>query len=237
MNKTFIRIILASIFITILFAFSAYAGEWHSENGYWQYNENGTDIKNQWRTIDGRDYLFNSEGRLLGDAGYPVNAPAGLDEGFWAETKKYALQNNSYWQTALDLVNQTRIASGLKPLVLNYDLCMAATYRCVESTHWMTWEHYIGSGYRCDTIIGPISENRIRNTLGENIAYHLASGRYASLGVDYRLHQMDGELKGCPSHLANILHAPFYAFGAGLTIMPVSGEFESSATYFQLFLD
>ena len=234
MKKYLLRTVVTAILLCLMLCGEAWAGEWHSEKGYWEYAENGSNVTNQWRTIDGVDYLFDGSGKLLGDNGYSVDCPPGLLPNTWAETKTQALMYNGYWNQALDLINQTRIANGVQPLTLDYDLCIAATYRCIEAVANLNFTHYINGVRRVDAILGPETGNRQRVGKGENMDSIHSTGSCRTYDMGKRLPEMDQDLKTSQGHFENIVRAEFTKCGIGLAISEGSdGKLHSE--YVQIF--
>lgn len=207
-----------SLIFIILLSFDVYAGEWKNDKGYWEYAENGSNVTNQWRTIDGVDYLFDGSGKLLGDNGYSVECPNGLLPNLWKKTKEQAQIYNKNWQQGVDLINQTRAQNGVQPLVIDYDLCMAATYRCVEAIANQNWDHYIDGVLRIDQVIGPVTNNRYRRAKGENMGGFCATGHYVNYDGSPAVIELSKGLKESPGHFKVMIQPNFTRCGVGLTI-------------------
>ena len=234
MKKYLLRTVVTAILLCLMLCGEAWAGEWHSEKGYWEYAENGSNVTNQWRTIDGVDYLFDGSGKLLGDNGYSVDCPPGLLPNTWAETKTQAQKYNKFWQWGVDLINQTRNENGVQPLTIDYDLCMAATYRCVEAIVNMNFTHYIGNSLRVDAVIGPATNRRYVSAVGENISHRFAWGSRIDYEGTNTVRDLDAGLKGSPGHFKVMTHAPLTKCGIGLAIYP-GDDGKVHSVYVQIF--
>ena len=65
---------------------------WSHEGGDWQYLEDGEPVRDEWRYIDGRWYVFDAAGRMIhdswhldGDTYYYVGADGGMLSGQWLD--------------------------------------------------------------------------------------------------------------------------------------------------------
>lgn len=89
-----IKIMISAIALSTSLCFSAFAGDWKSDNNGWKYqNDDGSYVKNSWKEINGKWYYFNEGGLMLSDTttpdGYAVN-----ESGEWVE-QKTATKSNS----------------------------------------------------------------------------------------------------------------------------------------------
>lgn len=60
-----VSVILVSLVCIMLFSIFTYAGEWKQEGANWKYIENGEEVKDQQKRIDGTWYYFGEDGNLL----------------------------------------------------------------------------------------------------------------------------------------------------------------------------
>lgn len=70
--------------MTVLFAGTAFAGEWKHDNaGWWYQNDDGSCQQNKWfQDTDGKYYYFNTSGYMLTDTTTPDGYQVGAD-GAW----------------------------------------------------------------------------------------------------------------------------------------------------------
>lgn len=70
--------------MTVLFAGTAFAGEWKRDNvGWWYQNDDGSYQQNRWlQDTDGKYYYFNESGYMLSDTTTPDGYQVGTD-GAW----------------------------------------------------------------------------------------------------------------------------------------------------------
>lgn len=82
-----IKVIISAIVLSASLCFTAFAGEWKSDNNGWKYqNDNGSYAENSWKEINGKWYYFNERGYMLSSTttpdGYAVN-----ESGEWIQSK------------------------------------------------------------------------------------------------------------------------------------------------------
>ena len=107
--------------------------------------------------------------------------------------------------------------------MLDYDLCMAATYRCVEAVSTLNFDHFgKGGALIADQLISPVTGGRYPSVHGENISCVHSTGAAKSFDIEKRLPTMDANLKSSPTHYANIIQPMFTRCGIGLAILPGS---------------
>lgn len=136
------RLITATLFVTALMSFSAYAGQWQQDStGWWYQNDDGSYPVNQWQEIDGKQYYFGADGYMLSNTTTPDGYQVGAD-GAWvvdgvvqtisssqnnAQTTQHSVSNISY--TADSVTNALSINDWI------YDSGFGSTYHIFEITN------------------------------------------------------------------------------------------------------
>lgn len=153
MKKRVRRLLTVGGVVCLLLANSivALAAGWEQSGDGWYYRGNsGELLKNNWVYDGGNNYYLGGDGRMLTgehmivyrtcrfdeggalvEEGAPVDV-TGLD---LAKLQKAQRAVQDYWPgivAGYDMVNEERVKNGANPTMLNYDLCVAAAYRCQQ---------------------------------------------------------------------------------------------------------
>lgn len=153
MRKTLKRIgvVVLTCFMTVGVSLTAFGAGWEQQGNDWYYRGNsGEYLKNNWVYVDGKNYYLGADGKMLTgehtivyrackfdesgalvEEGAPVEVP-GLNMEDLNTAQKAVRDCWSAIERGYEMVNEQRIANGAAPTLLNYDLCVAAAYRCIE---------------------------------------------------------------------------------------------------------
>lgn len=153
MRKTLKRIgvVVLTCFMTVGVSLTAFGAGWEQQGNDWYYRGNsGEYLKNNWVYVDGKNYYLGADGKMLTgehtivyrackfdesgalvEEGAPVDVP-GLNMEDLNTAQKAVQDCWSAIERGYEMVNEQRIANGAAPTLLNYDLCVAAAYRCIE---------------------------------------------------------------------------------------------------------
>lgn len=120
------------------------------------------------------------------------------------ESKSVAADNMEYYLEVLNLVNEIRKQAGVAPVVLDEQLCNAATMRALEMNYSQNFSHTRPNGTSCFTVFDTFGIPGF--SFGENIA--AGYGSPASVVEGW---------KNSPGHYANMINASFTKIGIGMS--------------------
>ncbi|MDO5406548.1 MAG: CAP domain-containing protein [Eubacteriales bacterium] len=139
------------------------AAGWEQSGEGWYYHANsGNFLDSSWVCDNGKNYYLGADGRMLTGEhfiGYrtcefdgsgalvregEVQETPGLDRTILQEAQTAVQEHWSAIVAGYDLINQERTKNGALPVILNYDLCVAAAYRChqMEAVRQQTGEFF-----------------------------------------------------------------------------------------------
>ena len=149
------------------------------------------------KEIDGKMYMFDYTGLLL----HKVRTT----EEMTSDAKKLAASNKKDYEEVTNLTNSYRSEIGVKKLVLDNDLTVAATMRAIEMGENDYYSHTRPNGTSCFTIIYEYGLSY--SAAGENIA--MGTDWYFTADI------VSGKWKNSPGHYANMTDASFNKIGIG----------------------
>lgn len=120
----------------------------------------------------------------------------------YAVTEANAVNYRSYYEEILVLVNQIRAEAGVAPLVLDDQLCKAATMRAVEMDYANLFSHTRPDGSSCFTVLSQYGISY--RSCGENIAAGYSSPEDVVEGW-----------KNSSGHYKNMVNSSYTKLGVG----------------------
>ena len=155
------------------------------------------------------------------DESIDVSGYNATDDDLKAESQENAVKYRDYAQKVLKLVNDIRAKAGVEPLVLDDNMCKAASMRAIEMNYANYFEHRRANGDSCFSVLPYFGVSSSMS--GENIGAGYGSPEEVVEGW-----------KNSPGHYANMTEASFKKLGVGYSSVGI-GDY---GTYWvQLFTD
>ena len=190
LSKRLSFLLLAFAF-TAVFYLNAFAAGWEQSGDGWYYRGNsGEYLKNNWVYENGKNYYLGADGRMLTGEHTIVyrtcqfdESGALVEEGIPMDVTGLNLEDlceaqrlvQDYWpaiEKGYQMVNAERAANGAAPTLLNYDLCVAAAYRCQEMEKMQRQDPDLyGPFYSGPDASGEMLWNTVSRALTGNAAY------------------------------------------------------------------
>lgn len=74
------KVLATTMMLSASMAFASYAGGWkNNETGWWYENDDGSYVQNSWKTVDGKEYYFGSDGYMVSNTTTPDGRKVGAD--------------------------------------------------------------------------------------------------------------------------------------------------------------
>lgn len=131
----------------------------------------------------------------------PTNYHATNDD-LKAESEANAIKYANYYEEILKLVNEIREEAGVKPLILDYEMCKAASMRALEMDYSGVFSHTRPDDTSCFEVLSYYNLPFFGS--GENIAAGASSPERVVNGW-----------KNSPGHYANMIDASYTRLGVG----------------------
>lgn len=237
--RQIITILLASILALGISAITCAAG-WEQVNNDWYYlGYSGQYLKNTWIYSEGKNYYVGADGKMLTgehtivyrtctfdengalvEEGTPMDVTR-LDYGDLCGAQRMV---QDYWPAIVkgyEMVNAEREANGTHPILLNYDLCVAAAYRSKEMIKMGAEKgsaFYSGPDENGEMLWNTVPRALTGNTsyIGtENKSYHI-SDRLPSDGGVTDLSKLLASQFRSEAHYAQIIGKEYSQIGIGV---------------------
>lgn len=163
-----------------------------------------------------RELAYTSSDETIDASGYNAT-----DDVLRGESEGNAVKYRAYAQKVLKLVNDIRAKAGVEPLVLDDNMCKAASMRAIEMNYANYFEHRRANGDSCFSVLPYFGVSSSMS--GENIGAGYGSPEEVVEGW-----------KNSPGHYANMTEASFKKLGVGYSSV---GNGDYGTYWVQLFTD